>query len=364
MHRIRLLAVLAFAALLLAVPARPASLSAVVVSQVYAGGGNTGASFDARLRRALQPRRRPPPTSTAGASSTRPRPATTWQTTLLAGQIPPGQLLPRPAGLGRVDRRRAAGARRDRHHQPGRLRRQGRPRHATASRSPAARPRQLLGRRHRRGPRRLRLGERLRGLGGGRRARELDRGRARRRRLHRHRLEPRRLLGRARRRRATPRRRPSTCCGTRRRREPRGRRASTSTSSRCSRSRSSVRRSASGQAVLRRHAGADLRARHGRQQQRRRLRADRASLRVRAGRPAARHREHRSPRRNLGPRSPAAPGPRSRSLRRRPARSARPRRAAAAGGDVWPTTLGFTAPLPSVAPGHYTSTVTYTVIGR
>ncbi len=36
----------------------------------------------------------------------------------------------------------------------------------------------------------------------------------------------------------------------------------------------------------------------------------------------------------------------------------------AAGGDAWPTTLGFTSALPLVAPGHYTATVTYTLIGR
>ena len=34
------------------------------------------------------------------------------------------------------------------------------------------------------------------------------------------------------------------------------------------------------------------------------------------------------------------------------------------GGDVWPTTLGFTAPLPVVPSGHYSATVTYTLIGR
>ena len=36
----------------------------------------------------------------------------------------------------------------------------------------------------------------------------------------------------------------------------------------------------------------------------------------------------------------------------------------AVGGDVWPTTICFTGPLPSVAPGHYSATVTYTLIGR
>jgi hypothetical protein len=35
-----------------------------------------------------------------------------------------------------------------------------------------------------------------------------------------------------------------------------------------------------------------------------------------------------------------------------------------ASGDVWPTSLGFTGPLPTVAPGRYTATVTLTAIGR
>ncbi len=33
-------------------------------------------------------------------------------------------------------------------------------------------------------------------------------------------------------------------------------------------------------------------------------------------------------------------------------------------GDVWPASLGFTSPLPTVAPGRYTATVTLTAIGR
>jgi Lamin Tail Domain len=33
-------------------------------------------------------------------------------------------------------------------------------------------------------------------------------------------------------------------------------------------------------------------------------------------------------------------------------------------GDVWATNIGFASPLPVVAPGRYTATVTYTVIGR
>jgi len=34
------------------------------------------------------------------------------------------------------------------------------------------------------------------------------------------------------------------------------------------------------------------------------------------------------------------------------------------GGDAWPTNVSFTAPLPAVPAGRYTATVTYTVIGR
>ena len=36
----------------------------------------------------------------------------------------------------------------------------------------------------------------------------------------------------------------------------------------------------------------------------------------------------------------------------------------AAAGDVWPTSVGFTAPLPAVAAGHYPASVTFTVVGR
>jgi hypothetical protein len=38
--------------------------------------------------------------------------------------------------------------------------------------------------------------------------------------------------------------------------------------------------------------------------------------------------------------------------------------ASGASGDVWPTSLGFTGPLPTVAPGRYSATVTLTAIGR
>jgi hypothetical protein len=35
-----------------------------------------------------------------------------------------------------------------------------------------------------------------------------------------------------------------------------------------------------------------------------------------------------------------------------------------AGGEAWPTNVGFVSPLPFVTPGRYTATVTFTVIGR
>jgi hypothetical protein len=38
--------------------------------------------------------------------------------------------------------------------------------------------------------------------------------------------------------------------------------------------------------------------------------------------------------------------------------------ASAAGGDVWNTSVGFVSPLPVVPAGHYTATLTFTAIGR
>jgi hypothetical protein len=36
----------------------------------------------------------------------------------------------------------------------------------------------------------------------------------------------------------------------------------------------------------------------------------------------------------------------------------------ASGGDIWNTSVGFVSPLPTVPAGHYTATLTYTAIGR
>jgi hypothetical protein len=38
--------------------------------------------------------------------------------------------------------------------------------------------------------------------------------------------------------------------------------------------------------------------------------------------------------------------------------------ASAAGGDVWATNIGFSAPLPLVATGRYSATVTFTAVAR
>jgi spore coat protein U-like protein len=38
--------------------------------------------------------------------------------------------------------------------------------------------------------------------------------------------------------------------------------------------------------------------------------------------------------------------------------------ASATGGDVWPTSFDFVPGVPAVAAGHYTTSITYTVIGR
>ncbi len=38
--------------------------------------------------------------------------------------------------------------------------------------------------------------------------------------------------------------------------------------------------------------------------------------------------------------------------------------ATSGGGDVWPASLGFASPLPVVPPGHYTATVTFTAVAR
>ena len=87
MHSIRLLVVLAFAALLVAAPASPSSSSGVVVSQVFAGGGNSGASFDHDFVELFNAGSSP--VSLGGWSVQYASAASTsWQATALTGSIP------------------------------------------------------------------------------------------------------------------------------------------------------------------------------------------------------------------------------------------------------------------------------------
>jgi hypothetical protein len=89
MHRIRLFVMFLLAALLLVVPAAHASSSGVVVSQVFGGGGNTGASFTHDFVELFN--RGSSDVDVNGwtvqyASAA----STTWQTTILTGTIPAG----------------------------------------------------------------------------------------------------------------------------------------------------------------------------------------------------------------------------------------------------------------------------------
>jgi hypothetical protein len=87
MHSIRTLVVLAFAALFLAAPASPSSSSGVVVSQVFAGGGNSGASFDHDFVELFNTSSSP--VSLGGWSVQYASAASTsWQATALTGSIP------------------------------------------------------------------------------------------------------------------------------------------------------------------------------------------------------------------------------------------------------------------------------------
>ena len=192
MHRPRLLVALVFAALLLAAPAAPASSSGVVVSQVYAGGGNSGASFTNDFVELFNAG------SVVDQSGRLDRPVRHRSRHELAGDCPrrldrARPPLPGSAELRGVGGRPAAHSRRHRYVQPGRLRRQGRGRHQRDGAQLRCHSRQLLRRLRDRGLRRIRLRSRLRRRVGRSCAEQLDRSDSRRCRLHGHRLERRRL---------------------------------------------------------------------------------------------------------------------------------------------------------------------------
>jgi hypothetical protein len=90
MHRIRFVLMLAVAAVLLAAPFARGATSTVVVSQVFAGGGNAGAPFTNDFVELVN--RGSAPVDVSGwtvqyASAA----ATTWQSTALSGSIQPGR---------------------------------------------------------------------------------------------------------------------------------------------------------------------------------------------------------------------------------------------------------------------------------
>lgn len=90
MHRIRYVLALAVAGVLLAAPFAHGATSTVVVSQVFAGGGNTGAPFTNDFVELLNRGSAPVDVSTwtvQYASSA----STSWQSTALAGSIQPGR---------------------------------------------------------------------------------------------------------------------------------------------------------------------------------------------------------------------------------------------------------------------------------
>ena len=127
MRRISELFMLVIAAALLVVPAARSASSDMVVSQVYAGGGNANAPYTNDFVELFNRGAATVDLSTwsiqyATASGT------TWQVTPLSGSVPAGGHYLDPACLCGGDRRFVADARRERGQQPRGLGRQGRAR--------------------------------------------------------------------------------------------------------------------------------------------------------------------------------------------------------------------------------------------
>ena len=364
----RTLALLLFALVIvggaLTVPTARSASPDVVVSQVFAGGGNCGRAVHERLRRALQPR------VGRGRRRRLDDPVRVRSRRELAGD-----------GPDRLDRARPALPRPARVRQPsaGRCRRPTRPARPTSP-SRAGRSRSCVsatlltcgasagscaGAASRRRPDRLRRRGGLRGQRG-RRAQSTTRPRRP--------VRPTAVPTPTTTRRTSPRRRRRR--GTRRARRPRAATpppsggVSTSAtvdvdvqavlSIALERSERQLRERDDGQ-----YARAGLREGDGGEQRQRRLLAHRPSHGVRSRRSAARHRGNRPERRPDRRRTCGGrDGSGSDRARRPTCSSARRPRPAAGAGDVWNTRLGFASPIPSVPAGRYTTTVTFTVIGR
>ena len=364
MHRcVHLTLLLAAALALLAVPIASGASPDLVVSQVYAGGGNSGATYAndfvelfnrgsstvdlsglvAAIRDGLRHE----------LAGDRPR-------RLARARSP----LPRRPRLRRRERHSTACGRRDRHIEPRGLRRQGRARARRRCALLRSDGRELQHGRGRPRPRRLRIGDRLRGR---RRPRALEHcgGVPRLERLRRHRRERHRLHDRH----------SGAANHCRRRR----RRAAERPSGRLRLGRGQ-RRTGPAVDALDRTREADARASAtSHPATRPRLSPTASPSRARtvpATRSAHTGARSRPPTSRSG--SPRRPRPRGSSARRwrGGARAALPIAPAAdllvgttaapsaASGDSWPTSLAFTSPLPSLASGHYTATVTFTVIAR
>ena len=90
MHRVRLFIALAFAAALLAAPAARSASSDVVVSQVYAGGGNSGATYTNDFVELFN-RGSSAVDMSAWSIQYASAAGTSWQATALSGSLEPGR---------------------------------------------------------------------------------------------------------------------------------------------------------------------------------------------------------------------------------------------------------------------------------
>ena len=352
------------AAALLAAPAAQSASPDIVVSQVYAGGGNSGATLHARLRRALQPRRGrhrrqrlDDPVRVrerhvlAGDRPLGVDPAGRHYLVQLASAAAVGSPLPTPDATGTTNLANA-----------GRQGRAGTRRHAAHLRRLS---RKLLRGPAGRGPDRLGLPRPTTKAPPPRPhspTRPPTFGPAR---VHRLRRQRWRFLGSRRRPRAT-RPVPAARAGPRRRRRV----ASRERVRRHRHQSGALDRARAVEHQLRqrrggRHAASGLRAGDRREQQRCRVRADRPPVVVRPGRSTARALAASAP--SGGQLGPALVGGAMAPIPIPPAPDLLVGTTAASSattGDVWPTNVGFVSPLPNVAPGRYTATVTFTAIGR
>ena len=347
---------------LLAAPIASGASADLVVSQVYAGGGNSGATYVDDFVELFN-RGSGAVDLTGWSLQYATATGTSWQVTALAGSLAPGRhYLVALASGG------AAGAPLPAVDETGtsNLATAGGKValvHDTAALTCGANVRELRRGRDRARPRRLRIGDRLRGR---RRACALehDRRHSRRERLQRHGRERLRLH-----RRCSLASYHGVCRDDLQRHGPDGlglgrgpsRPRPAVVTLDCAREADvELRQCLPGRIAHRAH-----RPGHGHEHERGRLLAQRAPERIHARRPPARPGCERTWGWPACVRySPGTRGSRS-PWHRPPTSSVGTTSAPSAGtGDDWSTSLDFTSPLPSLAAGHYSATVTFTVIAR